>query len=429
MSAGSLLVWLAYSTCASSIAIVLVLLLRKPMRHLAGARVAYALWWLVPLVLLAAMVPARRTFTPMAPAESMLAFINGRDVAAVLPQTASHSSWIIAVWLFGMASMLAWLSLQQRRFVRSLGHLQCRADGLWLAESRAGLPAVIGLVHPRIVLPADFFARYDAQEQTLMLLHENAHRASFDLPAHALCAAMRVLFWFNPLLHLAVPRFRQDQELACDARVLQQQPGAQRAYAEAMLKTRLADAALPLGCHWGSSHPLKERIMQMQHKSPRASLRLAGAGASLLLALLVSWAAWAMQPSHSTTNSNANEDFEARLELSFDGQAPQPFAIRAGYGEPFAIDTGAPQHARLSGQVVPVRFEGDRLGFRVDLSLQQQGQQLSTPSLVTLPGQNASLSLDGADSRLRVSLVLTPHDEAAALAIATPFVLLGTESH
>src|SRR3546814_18732665 len=46
------------STCASSAAIVLVLLLRRPLRATFGANAAYLLWLLPPLAVLAASLPA-----------------------------------------------------------------------------------------------------------------------------------------------------------------------------------------------------------------------------------------------------------------------------------------------------------------------------------------------------------------------------------
>ena len=50
------LLW--HATLASSIAIALVLMLRKPMRHRFGAQVAYALWAFVPVAIGVSLIPA-----------------------------------------------------------------------------------------------------------------------------------------------------------------------------------------------------------------------------------------------------------------------------------------------------------------------------------------------------------------------------------
>src|SRR3546814_11432672 len=58
MTQADLFRWLLESTCASSAAIVLVLLLRRPLRATFGANAAYLLWLLPPLAVLAASRPA-----------------------------------------------------------------------------------------------------------------------------------------------------------------------------------------------------------------------------------------------------------------------------------------------------------------------------------------------------------------------------------
>ena len=183
-----------------------------------------------------------------------------------------------------------------------------RGDGVLVAQATEGLPAVVGLWRPRIVLPADAMQRYDATERDLMLAHERTHVARGDLPANAVVAVLRCLFWFNPLVHLAAQRFRHDQELACDAHVVRRHPRARRAYGEAMLKTQLARGLLPLGCHWAHTHPLRERIEML--KQPVFSLRRRVLGRAVAFALLCAtgYAAWAAQPAANAGESAAGSD-------------------------------------------------------------------------------------------------------------------------
>ncbi|MDZ4048456.1 MAG: TonB family protein, partial [Pseudoxanthomonas sp.] len=108
------------------------------------------------------------------------------------------------------------------------------------------------------------------------------------------------LFWFNPLVHMAARRFRLDQELACDAAVLRRHPNQRRSYGEAMLKTQLAAISLPLGCHWPSRHPLKERISMLKQSAPGPARRRFGSGviaAGLAVLALGAWAAQSSEPS------------------------------------------------------------------------------------------------------------------------------------
>jgi TonB family protein len=150
-----------------------------------------------------------------------------------------------------------------------------------------------------VVLPADFQQRYSAEEQALVLAHERLHLERGDIVAQGVATMLRCMFWFNPLVHYAAAAFRFDQELACDSDVLAKHPDSRRAYGEAMLKTQLADFGLPVGCHWQSSHPLKERISMLRKPLPGTLRRRTGL---ILVAAMVvsgSYAAWAAQPGKS----------------------------------------------------------------------------------------------------------------------------------
>jgi TonB family protein len=200
--------------------------------------------------------------------------------------------------LLGCALAGALFVLQQRRFVARLGRLSAAGEGIAIAQTNAGCPALIGAWRPRIVLPADFEQRYSAAERELILAHERTHRRRGDVQANGLAALLRSAFWFNPLVHFAASRFRFDQELACDANVIARFPEARRTYADAMLKTQLAGAGLPVGCYWQSSqpHPLTERIAMLKQSSPGRTRIAFGTGLAALLALAGSYAAWAVQP-------------------------------------------------------------------------------------------------------------------------------------
>ena len=166
----------------------------------------------MPVALLATLLPAAVADAPVAP----LAIIGVPMwmLAAEVPHSAGPDTASLAciAWIVGCLLFAGHLALQQYRFVRGLGGIKSNGDGLLLADAVAGLPAVIGLWKPRIVLPADALSRYDTAERGLMLAHEREHIARGDLIANAFVAALRCLFWFNPLLHIAARRFRDDQE-------------------------------------------------------------------------------------------------------------------------------------------------------------------------------------------------------------------------
>jgi beta-lactamase regulating signal transducer with metallopeptidase domain len=276
---------------AASAAVIVALVLRLPARRLFGARVAYGLWSLVPLAALSMLLPTR--VVPVAMAAPMIAAPMSVGSAAAAwaasapaAAPASHASLMwVAAWLIGAAIAAARLAARQARFVRA-------------EQAGTAGPAAVGVLRPRIVLPADFAQRYSARERELVLAHEAAHLARHDTRVNAATAILRCLAWFNPLAHVMAHAVRIDQELACDARVVAGRPKLRRAYAQAMLKTQLALTPLPLGSYWPSSgpHPLARRIAMLARPAPGAAVRALGAASVGLTALAVGWCAWAARP-------------------------------------------------------------------------------------------------------------------------------------
>lgn len=295
MTAADLFPILCETTIAGSAAILLVLALRRSLRNAFGAGIAYSAWALVPLAMLAVLLPATQAPMHVAPVLAV-EMPGGLRAVTDVRATPDLAAWAVMAVACGALACALRLLVQQHRFMQRLGLLVDRGDGVLVAQATEGLPAVVGLWRPRIVLPADAMQRYDATERDLMLAHERAHVARGDLLANAVVAALRCLFWFSPLVHIAARRFRHDQELACDEHVVRGHPHARRAYGEAMLKTQLVRGLLPLGCHWAQTHPLRERIEML--KQPVLSLRRRVLGRAVAFALLCAsgYAAWAAQP-------------------------------------------------------------------------------------------------------------------------------------
>jgi len=279
-----------------SIAVLIVLCLRGLVRRVFGARIAYALWATVPLAVLAALLPRPRL-------DAVPVLTNGPHAAlgtlvsdlAAAPTASITSTWLLCAWLAGALVTLVVVWRTQARFMARLGTLVARSDGTWQAHSDRTGPALVGALAPRIIVPGDFEQRYSARERELILAHERIHRRHGDAQINAAIAALRCLQWFNPLVHFAAGRFRVDQELACDATVLREFPQAQRAYADAMLKTQLIDSGLPIGCHWQSSHPLVTRISMIRKPAPGRTRRLLGAATVVTTLVAASCIAWAAQ--------------------------------------------------------------------------------------------------------------------------------------
>ena len=288
---------------ASSGAIAVVLLMRRTVRRAFGAVAAYFMWLLVPVAMIAVLLPdapavgstigvsfhiepfsivSRAIDRSLAPSTGAGAAING-------------SAWLFGAWCAGVALCFLYLAGLQRAFISSLGALS-GSRGVLRAQTSAGCPALIGVFAPKVVLPNDFATRFSRLERRLVIAHERVHLRRLDALSNAFVALFRCVFWFNPLVHLAAGYLRLDQELACDADVVGRHPGSRRVYAGAMLKAQAADAALPVGCHWQSASQFRERLEMLKRSAPGRARRLGGSVFVALAAAAVGYSAWAAEP-------------------------------------------------------------------------------------------------------------------------------------
>ncbi len=347
--ASDLLGLLLEGLCASSAATALVLLLRPLWRRSFGAASAPLLWLIVPLAIVAVMLPA--------PVQIISGSVSADDASsqAVLSATVPSAAGpllgprpLLVLWLLGSAVAVLGFAMQQHRFRRSLGALRDAGSGYRVAEHSGAGPAVLGILRPTIVVPADFDSRYNAEQRALILSHERSHLRRGDLLANALATTLRSLYWFNPLIHYAAARMRYDHELASDAAVLREFPHARRCYADALLNTQLAVPGLPVGCLWQSSHPLKERIQMFKQPAPSQWRRSCGIVVGLVIATGAACAAWAAQPAQvqladgataGTAPTPQRATHKVKLHLIADGETSAPI-LHIVEGQSFGIASG-----------------------------------------------------------------------------------------
>jgi TonB-dependent SusC/RagA subfamily outer membrane receptor len=118
-----------------------------------------------------------------------------------------------------------------------------------------------------------------------------------DPLANLVVAVVRSVLWFHPLVHLASRYFRIDQELACDAAVLEGRPHDRSRYAHALLKTQFGGQELTAGCCLASRtvSSLKRRIIMLRTPAPGFWRRLLGATVVALSGMVSGSLAWALQ--------------------------------------------------------------------------------------------------------------------------------------
>ena len=353
-----------------SIAVVLLAALRPLLRRLGGAPLVYRSWWLLPLVMLAPLLPLPGVpLVEATPAHALGAALRAR----VLPADAVlWPTLLVALWAAGalLAGIRQWRG--QRRFERGMGALHPRSDGSWQASADPGLPALVGLWSPRVVVGPDFDLRFSAAERALILQHECQHRRHGDHWANASLALLRCLFWFHPLLPWASRRFLRDQELACDARTVDPYPASRRLYANALLKAQLVHPVAPMACHWRSQPMLKERIAMMKEHKRSALPWVTGQVLVVGLCMGLGAVAWASQTGSGGSPAISAEPF----------QSAQEDAAKAGLERPVTIDKMPPPSYPTSA------FENNQSGevvLRVEVDAQGRVSDVRVLS-ATIPG-------------------------------------------
>ena len=315
--------WAIEALIASTILMLVVLVLRAPVRREFGANVACLLWVLPVARLLLPPMPGQwqwsRLFAPvvdrLANTQIVAGVLNGAhaspaiieqaamraeittsagiaDIVMVPPivveQGAPIAVLLLGFWAIGALSFIGCHLIRYHMFVRSILRQSdaTMLDGVRMIETDAATgPLAFGIWRKYVAFPRDFRERYDREEQALALAHELTHHARGDLIANWVALVVLALHWFNPLAWRAFRAFRADQEMACDARVLAGRSAAlTHAYGRAIVKSAHG-RAVSAACHLHTINDLKGRL-RMLSTTKKSRLRVAGGAVSVSALML-----------------------------------------------------------------------------------------------------------------------------------------------
>ena len=221
---------------SSSLLLAATLALRALFHRRLDPLWTYALWLPAALRLLCPVALFRRPAIP-------LNWVSGAGwPAAGLQGTAGGSfPWLTALWLLGVLVTAAVLLFSNLHFARRLRRIRQSVDLTQrppVYQAALPSPCLFGLLRPAI-----YCTPHLGELAPYVLAHERAHYRQGDhlwCLVRCLCLA---LHWFNPLVWFAARFSREDGELSCDARALDQLDPEQRlAYGRALLAFGSASA-------------------------------------------------------------------------------------------------------------------------------------------------------------------------------------------
>ena len=207
------------------------------------------------------------------------------------------------IWFAGAAALLTRFAVNLRALRRLGTGSDPVTDAKVLAEvagfgSRVRLfrsetiaaPVTWGIFRPIILVPAGF-EELPAETREAVLCHELAHIQGGDFLMRLLAETARALIWFQPLIWIVRRQLREEQELACDNRVLAS-GGKPSAYAKLLLDWDAGpgmDSSIALGMTHRSC--LKRRLYALLDPSlPRDTVTGAVAACTWVLGLAAAMA-------------------------------------------------------------------------------------------------------------------------------------------
>ncbi len=153
-------------------------------------------------------------------------------------------------------------------------------------------PIIVGFLRPCIYLPIHLISDYHEAEMRYMLLHELQHYRHKDAIANYLMNFAVVLYWFNPVVWLALREMRNDREVACDTSVLKMlDENDYENYGNTLINfvEKVSISPFPFAASLsGNMKQMKRRIINIaSYEKPSFIKRLKGLTAFMLTAVLL----------------------------------------------------------------------------------------------------------------------------------------------
>ncbi|MFT8348931.1 MAG: M56 family metallopeptidase [Clostridium saccharoperbutylacetonicum] len=263
------------TSITASILICLLLIFRKYSKGRLGIKFQYTLWFLVIFRLTIFKLPESpfsifniingvgnnilllfsnktETFgTVLARSGSQISSLDNNDVILrtinsmdfstdkVMNSSLSGMNIFSFIWLIGVIFIFAYIFLVYRGLRRKINNngksnnnellsilKQCKNEmsikkEIALVEtSIVKIPALFGYFKPVILIPNNINKVIDVDKLRYIFLHELAHLKRRDIAINWIIIFLKVIYWFNPIIHYGFRKMKEDMEVCCDSLAL-----------------------------------------------------------------------------------------------------------------------------------------------------------------------------------------------------------------
>lgn len=244
----------------------------------------------VPASVVPSAAPIAETATPFWPLALTLLWAGGVAAMAILLARAVREARRLVLLAEPAGRTLAGSLVEAWRH-----RLAVRRPVRLLVTPEVSAPFTTGLWRPVIVLPRRLVARLDAAELSAVIGHEMAHVRGFDVAWRGVERLLLILFFFHPLVWMAVRRIDVARESCCDQRAATAGMISTLDYGRGLIAALKAfrlpatpTLAGTLGVDGATGHGLKQRLVWLKQGSALSTpARVAGLAGVATLGLLV----------------------------------------------------------------------------------------------------------------------------------------------
>lgn len=163
---------------------------------------------------------------------------------------------LFGIWMLGFLGILGWNGMELLQVRRKLEKAMHQGGNVYISD-RISAPFTLGLVRPRIYLPAGL----GQARQAYILCHEQVHIRRRDYLVKNLAFLLTAMHWYNPFVWTAFFFLGRDMEMSCDEKVIRLMGvDIKRSYSQSLLDFATGKQGMALTPLTFGANGVKQRV-------------------------------------------------------------------------------------------------------------------------------------------------------------------------